>query len=80
MFDYFENVLTLFSIQLAGVSYLVYPTSGTWAVGGLVSLLILFAIVYIIGVNVFICLALIISLPTALGIYINSAVLTGSLG
>ena len=34
--------------------------------GGLVALLILFAIIYITGVNVFICLALIVSLSTAL--------------
>ena len=38
--------------------------------GGLVALLILFAIIYIIGVNVFICLALIISLSTALFMYV----------
>ena len=38
--------------------------------GGLVALLILFAIIYIIGVNVFICLALIVSLSTALFMYI----------
>ena len=37
--------------------------------GGLVALLILFAIIYIIGVNVFICLALIVSLSTALFMY-----------
>ena len=49
--------------------------------GGLVALLILFAIIYIIGVNVFICLALIVSLSTALFIYIyiDSAVLTANL-
>ena len=34
--------------------------------GGLVALLIFFAIVYIIGVPVFICLALVISMATAL--------------
>jgi hypothetical protein len=38
--------------------------------GGLVALLILFAIIYIIGVNVFICLALIVSLSTALSMYV----------
>ena len=38
--------------------------------GGLVALLILFAIIYIIGVNVFICLALIVSLSTALFMYV----------
>jgi hypothetical protein len=38
--------------------------------GGLVALLIFFAIIYIIGVNVFICLALIIFLSTALFMYV----------
>ncbi|MEO6453277.1 MAG: DUF4133 domain-containing protein [Ginsengibacter sp.] len=38
--------------------------------GGLVALLILFAIVYICGVNIFICLALIVSLGTALFMYV----------
>ncbi len=38
--------------------------------GGLVALLIVFAIIYICGVNVFICLALIISLSTALLMYV----------
>lgn len=38
--------------------------------GGLVILLIFFAIIYIIGVNVFICLAIIISLATALFMYV----------
>ena len=38
--------------------------------GGLVALLIFFAIIYIIGVNVFICLALIISLSSALFMYV----------
>ena len=38
--------------------------------GGLVALLVLFAIIYIIGVNVFICLALIVSLSTALFMYV----------
>ncbi len=38
--------------------------------GGLVVLLILFAIIYIIGVNVFICLVLIISLSTVLFMYV----------
>lgn len=38
--------------------------------GGLVILLIFFAVIYIIGVNVFICLAIIISLSTALFIYV----------
>jgi len=32
--------------------------------GGLVCLLILFAIIYIIGINIFICLAVIVSLTT----------------
>ena len=42
-----------------------------WYLGvGLVALLILFAIIYIIGLNVFICLALIISLSTALFMYV----------
>jgi len=34
--------------------------------GGLVALLVLFAIIYISGVHIFICLALIVSLTTAL--------------
>ena len=38
--------------------------------GGLVALLVLFAIIYIIGVNVFICLAIIVSLSTALFMYV----------
>jgi Domain of unknown function (DUF4133) len=38
--------------------------------GGLVTLLIIFAIIYICGVNVIICLALIISLATALFMYV----------
>ena len=38
--------------------------------GGLVALLIFFAIIYICGVNVFICLALIVSLSTALFMYV----------
>ena len=38
--------------------------------GGLVALLILFAIIYICGVNIFICLALIGSLGTALFMYV----------
>ncbi|MBK8310919.1 MAG: DUF4133 domain-containing protein [Chitinophagaceae bacterium] len=38
--------------------------------GGLVVLLILFAIIYIIGVNIFICLALIVWLATALFMYV----------
>lgn len=38
--------------------------------GGLVCLLIIFAIIYIIGVNIFFCLALIISLGTALFMYV----------
>jgi hypothetical protein len=38
--------------------------------GGLVILLIFFAVIYIIGVNVFICLAVIISLATALFMYV----------
>ena len=38
--------------------------------GGLVALLVLFAIIYIIGVNVFICLAVIVSLSTALFMYV----------
>ncbi len=42
-----------------------------WYLGcGLVALLILFAIIYIIGINVFICLALIVSLSTALFMYV----------
>ncbi len=38
--------------------------------GGLVILLIFFAVIYICGVNVFICLALVTSLTTALFMYI----------
>jgi Domain of unknown function (DUF4133) len=38
--------------------------------GGLVILLIFFAVIYIIGINVFICLAVIISLATALFMYV----------
>lgn len=38
--------------------------------GGLVILLIFFAVIYIIGVNVFICLAAIISLAAALFMYV----------
>jgi hypothetical protein len=42
-----------------------------WYLGeGLVGLLIFFAIIYIIGINVFICLALIVSLATALFMYV----------
>lgn len=38
--------------------------------GGLVALLIFFAIIYICGVNIFICLVLIVSLATALFMHI----------
>ena len=38
--------------------------------GGLVALLILFAIIYISGVNVFLCLAIILALGSALFMYI----------
>jgi hypothetical protein len=38
--------------------------------GGLVALLIFFAIIYIIGINIFLCLALVISLASALFMYI----------
>jgi len=38
--------------------------------GGLVTLLIIFAIIYICSVNIFICLALITSLATALFMYV----------
>jgi len=38
--------------------------------GGLVVLLIFFAIIYIIGLNIFFCLALIVSLATALFMYV----------
>ena len=38
--------------------------------GGLVSLLILFSIIYICGVNVFICLAFIVSLGSILFMYV----------
>ena len=41
-----------------------------WLGGGLVALLILFAILYICGVNVIICLAVIVSLSTGLFIYV----------
>jgi hypothetical protein len=37
-----------------------------WLGGGLVALMVLFAIMYIIGVNVFICLIIIVSSATAL--------------
>ena len=37
-----------------------------WLGGGLVALMVLFAVMYIIGVNVFICLIIIISAATAL--------------
>ncbi len=38
--------------------------------GGLVALLILFAIIYICGVNIFICLGLVVSLATALFMHV----------
>lgn len=38
--------------------------------GGLVALLIIFAIIYICGVNIFICLILIFSLGTSLFMYV----------
>lgn len=38
--------------------------------GGLVMLLIFFAIIYIIGLNIFVCLALIVSLATGLFMYV----------
>ena len=38
--------------------------------GGLVALLILFAIIYICGVNIFICLVLIVSLATILFMHV----------
>jgi hypothetical protein len=38
--------------------------------GGLVALLVFFAIIYIIGINVFFCLALIVFLSTVLFIYV----------
>jgi Domain of unknown function (DUF4133) len=38
--------------------------------GGLVVLLIFFAIIYIIGINIFLCLALIVSLAIALFMYV----------
>ena len=38
--------------------------------GGLVGLLIIFAIIYIIGVNIFLCLALIVSAGTGLFMYV----------
>ena len=42
-----------------------------WYLGGsLVALFIFFAIIYIIGLNIFFCLALIVSLATALFMYI----------
>jgi hypothetical protein len=37
--------------------------------GGLVALLILFAIIYICGINIFFCLALIVSLASGLFMY-----------
>ena len=46
--------------------------------GGLVALLILFAIIYIVGVNVFICLAVIVSLSSALFMYVYK--LSGTYG
>ncbi len=39
--------------------------------GGLVILLIFFAVIYIIGINIFICLAVIVSLATALFMYVT---------
>ena len=42
-----------------------------WYLGaGLVVLLILFAIIYIMGINVFFCLAIIVSLASALFMYV----------
>lgn len=38
--------------------------------GGLVGLLIVFAIIYIIGVNIFLCLAIIVSAGTGLFMYV----------
>ena len=38
--------------------------------GGLVVLLILFAVIYIIGISIFICLPLIVSLATGLFMYV----------
>ena len=38
--------------------------------GGLVALLILFAIIYICGINIFFCLALIVSLASGLFMYV----------
>ena len=38
--------------------------------GGLVGLLIIFAIIYIIGVNIFLCLAIIVSAGTGLFMYV----------
>ncbi len=38
--------------------------------GGLVVLLVLFAVIYIIGINIFVCLAIIVSLGTALFMYV----------
>jgi hypothetical protein len=46
--------------------------------GGLVALLILFAIIYIVGVNVFICLAVIVSLSSALFMFVYK--LSGTYG
>ena len=46
--------------------------------GGLVALLILFAIIYIVGVNVFICFAVIVSLSSALFMYVYK--LSGTYG
>jgi hypothetical protein len=42
-----------------------------WLGGGLVALLIIFAVMYIIGVNVFVCLALIASATTTLFMYVH---------
>lgn len=41
-----------------------------WLGGGLVSLLVLFAILYITGVHIFICLVIIFSLGAALFMYV----------
>ena len=38
--------------------------------GGLVGLLIIFAIIYIIGINIFLCLAIIVSAGTGLFMYV----------
>ncbi len=45
--------------------------------GGLVALLILFAIIYIVGINIFICLALIVSLTTALFMNVSNVSFIG---